>query len=255
MGDQSEVAMGAEDQQPDAFPPTRRSVVRALGSADVEVRQRAFDTLVRAYWQPVYKYIRLRWRVPREQAEDLTQEFFTEALEKAWLKGYDPARARFRTFLRLCVDRDVAKARRAAARAKRGGSVTFVPLKFVDAEVQIRGAPAVADAEAEEFFRREWVRAVFELAIERLRAECAAAGKTVQFRVFERYDVRPEGTGPAPTYAELAREHGIPETQVTNYLAFARKRLRQHVLEALAELAGSDAEFAAEAREVLEFRA
>lgn len=246
--------MAAEDLKSEAFPPTRRSVVQALGSADGDVRQRAFDTLVRAYWQPVYKYVRLRWRVPREQAEDLTQEFFAEALEKSWLEGYDPARARFRTFLRLCVDRNVAKARRAAGRAKRGEGVKFVPLKFVDVEAQIRGAPAVGDAEAEDFFRREWVRSVFELAIERLRAECAATGKTVQFQVFERHDVRPAGAGPAPSYAELAREHGIRETQVTNYLAFARKRLRHHVLEALAQLAGSDDEFAAEAREVLEGR-
>jgi DNA-directed RNA polymerase specialized sigma24 family protein len=132
--------------------------------------------------------------------------------------------------------------------------VTFVPLKFVDAEAQMRGAPVVEESEAEDFFKREWLRSLFELAIERLRAECAAAGKTLQFQVFERHDVRWDEVGPAPSYADLAQEHGISETQVNNYLVFARKRFRQHVLDALAELAGSDEEFAAEAREVIPLR-
>jgi hypothetical protein len=124
----------------------------------------------------------------------------------------------------------------------------------VDAEAQIRGAPAVPEAEAEGFFGP----GVDALAVR--VGDRAAAGRvrrdraTVQCRQFERHDVRPGGSGPAPGDAELAREHGIPETQVTNDLAFARKRFRRHVLDALAELGGSDDEFAAGAREVLAFR-
>jgi hypothetical protein len=54
-----------------------------------------------------------------------------------------------------------------------------------------------------------------------------------------------------PTYDGLAVEFGIPETQVTNYLAFARRRFRHHVIETLAALTATDDEFAAEAREIL----
>ena len=46
-----------------AFPPTRCSVVLATGSADPRLRDEAWSTLVRAYWKPVYKHLRIRWRL------------------------------------------------------------------------------------------------------------------------------------------------------------------------------------------------
>ena len=103
------------------FPSTRHSLVEALHGADPELRRRAFDTLVRSYWKPVYKYIRLRWNAAPEDAEDLTQDFFALAYDKGHLDRYDPAQSRFRTFLRVCVDGAVANARKAGARLKRGG--------------------------------------------------------------------------------------------------------------------------------------
>ena len=45
--------------------------------------------------------------------------------------------------------------------------------------------------------------------------------------------------------------NGIPETQVTNYLAWSRKNFRKHVLATLRALAGSDDEFRADAAELL----
>lgn len=65
-----------------SFPSTRVSVVRSAGSDDREQRARAFDPLVAAYWKPVYKYLRVRWRAGEADAEDLTQGFFARALEK-----------------------------------------------------------------------------------------------------------------------------------------------------------------------------
>jgi RNA polymerase sigma factor (sigma-70 family) len=234
-----------------AFPLTRHSVVRALASGDTQVRRRAFETLVSSYWKPVYKYIRLRWQAPREDAEDLTQAFFTQAFEKRLLERYDSRRARFRTFLRTCVDGSVANARKAASRLKRGGQVTFVPMDFLNAEAEIaEGSPPI-DADMDDVFRREWVRALFELAIERLRAECAHGGKELHFALFERYDLHAPTASESLTYADLAREYDLPDTQVTNFLAFARRRFRLHVLEVLAELTGSEEEFAEEARDLL----
>src|SRR6266545_8142728 len=93
-----------------AFPLTRRSVVRAAASADPETRRRAFEALVAAYWRPVYKYLRLEWSAPGEDAEDLTQGFFARALEKGFFDRFDPSRSRFRTYLRTCLDGFVANA-------------------------------------------------------------------------------------------------------------------------------------------------
>ena len=89
---------------PGGFPATRHSVVRDLGSADPQARAAAYEALARTYWRPVYTYIRLRWRRDPDEAQDLAQEFFTRAFEREYLARYDPAKARFRTFVRTCLD-------------------------------------------------------------------------------------------------------------------------------------------------------
>ena len=86
------------------FPATRHSMVAAIRSGQPEIRRSAFDTLVVAYWKPVFKYLRLKWHAPEEDAADLTQAFFLRAFEKAFFDGFDPQRARFRTYLRTCLD-------------------------------------------------------------------------------------------------------------------------------------------------------
>jgi hypothetical protein len=80
-----------------SFPATRLSVVARTRSLDAETRRLAFATLIEAYWKPVYKYLRLKWRLDPTEAADLTQDFFTTTLEKDVIERYDPARARFRT--------------------------------------------------------------------------------------------------------------------------------------------------------------
>ncbi len=234
-----------------AFPATQTSMVQALASTDAVVRERAFSTLVTIYWKPVYKYIRLRWALAHEDSEDLTQDFFRLSFEKAWLARFDPRRAHFRTFLRTCVDGLVSNWQRAEHRAKRGGMVEFVAMDFAAAEHEfLNGAPA-ADADVEAYFHHEWVRAVFEHAVALLHAECVAHGKEQSFALFVRYDVEPARADVRPSYAELAREFSLPETQVTNFLAFARRRFRHHVLQALAELTDSQEEYAEAVRDLL----
>jgi RNA polymerase sigma factor (sigma-70 family) len=234
-----------------AFPLTRRSVVRAAASADPETRRRAFEALVTAYWRPVYKYLRLKWSAPGEDAEDLTQGFFARALEKGFFDRFDPSRSRFRTYLRTCLDGFVANERKSARRLKRGGGAEHVSLDFAGAEAELgrQGPPEGGDME--EYFHREWVRSLFGVAVEGLRKRCVEAGKSVPFALFERYDLEGPDAPTRPSYAELARELGIPETQVTNHLAWARREFRRLVLEALAEATGSDEEFRAEARQLL----
>jgi DNA-directed RNA polymerase specialized sigma24 family protein len=75
-------------------------VIAAAQSADPQQRGRALDAITAAYWRPVYKYVRMRWRMEREDAEDFTQEFFARLLEKELLDSYDPVKGRLRTFLR-----------------------------------------------------------------------------------------------------------------------------------------------------------
>src|SRR6266436_2748610 len=100
------------------FPQTRISAVIGLRSDDSATRARSWELIVSAYWKPVYKYVRLHWRQSNDDAKDLTQGFFTRAIEKEFLGSYDPARASFRTFLRTCLDGFVANDRKSAGRLK-----------------------------------------------------------------------------------------------------------------------------------------
>jgi RNA polymerase sigma factor (sigma-70 family) len=226
------------------FPTTRRSVVFALSSADAAERTRAFDTLVACYWKPLYKYGRVAWRRSREDAEDLTQSFFVRAFEKETLAAYDPAKASFRTFLRLLFDRHVANDWKAGQRLKRGGAEEH--LAFDDAEAEI--ARETSPVTPEEYFQREFARSVFTVAVERLRERCVSEGKEAHFAVFECYDLDDDRE---VSYRDLAVRFGIPETQVTNYLSAMRRRFRELVHEVLREVTATDHEFRSEARSLL----
>src|SRR5260370_24803709 len=117
--------MSEEDLQTggDRFPPTRRSVIEAARSIDAGERERALEVLCAAYWKPVYKYVRWRWNRPAEAAQDLTQGFFAELLERELLNNFDPKKSRLRTYLRVCVDSFVMNVDKAGRRQKRGGSI------------------------------------------------------------------------------------------------------------------------------------
>ena len=177
--------------QGDAFPLTRHSVVAAAQGHDPEERVRAMDAITSSYWRPVYKYVRLRWRLEREDAEDFTQDFFSRLLEKDFLAAYDPAKGKLRTFLRTCIDRLFMNQARDAHRQKRGSAAVHVPLDFEEAEHEL--AASTQAESPEEYFEKEWVRTLFALAVERLRAQCQSAGKTTQFALFERYDLGDRG--------------------------------------------------------------
>ena len=111
------------NQGGDRFPLTRWSVIDAACSGDETERVRAMDTLCAAYWKPVYKYVRLRWNRPTEDAQDLTQGFFVQLIERCLFEKFDPVKSRLRTYLRLCVDSFVMNEEKAAKRLKRGGNV------------------------------------------------------------------------------------------------------------------------------------
>jgi RNA polymerase sigma factor (sigma-70 family) len=232
------------------FPATSHSLVEAITHADREVRKRALELLVAAYWRPVYSHLRLQWHMAPSDAEDVTQDFFAQLLDKELLARYDQRRARFRTFLRVCLDGFAGNQRRAARRIKRGGEAVLLPLDLVDAEGELRPLEVPDPYDPEARFRAVWVRSLFTEAMGRLQREYRDSGKDRDFQVFERYDLTDRPGGQHVTYADLGRELGLTATQVNNYLAAARHRLREIVLEHLRAICVSEAEFRAEVRDL-----
>jgi RNA polymerase sigma factor (sigma-70 family) len=252
VDDQKEMSDVKANPGGDRFPLTRWSVIDAARSRDETERARALDTLCAAYWKPVYKYVRLRWNRPTEDAQDLTQGFFVQLIERGLLEKFDPAKSRLRTYLRVCVDSFVMNLEKAAKRLKRGGNVSHVALDFAGAEQELGGATmdpaAIPSPESlEDFFEKEWVRGLFELAVEDLRKHCAANERERTFRLFEEYDLAGEEN---ISYDKLAAEYGIPVTDVTNALAWARREFRRRALQRLREICGNEEEFQREARSV-----
>ena len=208
----ADTAIGGPEK---GFPSTRRTLLDAAKGA---VPDEALERVAAIYWKPVYGFLRRKFGLTNEDAKDLTQSFFASAVERELFRRFDSAKASFRTYLRMAVERFAANQHEAANRQKRGGGVQFEPLE----------EQAASGVSPEDQFEHDWRRQLFGLALDDLRAYCERSGKRVQFAIFEAYDLADRER---PSYADLAARHAIAETAVTNHLAWARRTLRALVTE------------------------
>lgn len=227
-----------------SFPETRLSLVESLRSDDANVRERAREFVARVYRTPIIAVATRRWGIQQADAEDLAHDFLLLAFEKEWFARYNVERGRFRTFLRSCLSAFAATRAEAEGRLKRGGGVSHVSVDQID-------LVSNSDDDADALFEQEWVRSILAESIAAVRRECEASQREVTFAVFIAHDVEGADMEQMPSYAELARTFAIPVTQVTNYLNWARRRFRAHVLDTLRALTATDAEFRLEARALL----
>lgn len=204
------------------FPPTPGFIKPDPGES-VPSWGNAVDQLSRIYWKPVYLYLRTVSGLSNDDAKDLTQQFFLHLLESRAVARYRPARAPFRVFLKSCLRNFLTDDLRQRGSLKRGGDRTPIPLE----EAAERAA---APEEAEREFDQGWLQAVLETALEEVRGDLAAQGRTAEWAVFEAYDLRDPAAPPA-TYAELGRAHGMSEAEVRGALAVVRGRLRERAVE------------------------
>ncbi|WP_394829877.1 RNA polymerase sigma factor [Pendulispora albinea] len=230
------------------FPTTPGSAVFGARSVDPVERARSLRVLSRMYWKPIYKYVRLRWRKMPGDAEEITQEFFLRSIDKNTFLGYESGRARFRTFVRVCVDRLVVDLGRQSLAKKRGGGARFLQLDFKAAEEELEEHESPLP-DPEKLFELEWVKNLLELAVLGLRESCGRAGKDVHFRAFELFHLSDEPD--RLSYADVAAKLGISVRDVNNRLTYARREFRAAVLEALRDSTTSEQEMLEEARVVL----
>lgn len=233
---------------PSNFPTTRFSAIKGLRDENPDRRRVSWDALISVYWRPAYKHLRIRWHLDSDNAQDLIQSFFMTAFEKQYLEDFDPTQARFRTYLRTCLDRFVQKEQAAANRLKRGGQFEHRSLDFAAAERELINIAADSSSNPELIFDQEWVRSILVLSIHKFKYHCDTNDKLTQFQLFQTYDL---GDSDAMTYATLAAQFSLSEDTVTNYLAWSRRQFRQTVLETIAELTANEEEYREEVLTVL----
>ena len=226
---------------PDRFPVTRHSLLDQAGES-----RPALSVLVELYWKPVYKHLRLKWRLSNDDAKELTQSAFAELMEARWLEKFDARRGTFRTYLRTCVDALVLDWQQAKRRLKRGGGLTAVTWDFAAAERDLQLAdPGPAP---DEIFEREWRREILASAVAALRGHCEQTGYAARYAIFAAYDLA--DAPQRPSYEALAAAHALPVTQVTNHLAWARRELRRLALERIGSTAANQQEARHDARSI-----
>lgn len=216
------------------FPSTQVSILEAAARG---IPEQALERIAALYWKPVYCFIRLKFRKDNEDAKDLTQGFFATAIEREFFQRFDPARAPFRAYLRMAVERFAVNQHTTATRQKRGGGIKFEP---ADESLTSSETP-------EQTFEREWRRQLFSLALEDLRDLCEECGRARQFAIFEAYDLV---DNERPSYADLAARYSITETTVTNHLAWTRRTLRALVTERMRGVTSGDRELRDELRRI-----
>jgi RNA polymerase sigma-70 factor (ECF subfamily) len=234
--------MESAHRQPDSlrgaasdFATTQWSLVLAAGETGTPESSRALERLCRAYWPPLYAYVRGRVADVHE-AQDLTQAFFERLLEKRYLTQADPERGRFRAFLITAFRHFLSKEwARARTQKRGGGQVTFT----LDFDAYESAANRLTDAlTAQRIYERQWAITLLERVMQRLRREMERAGKGEQFQTLKGLI----GGSGETSYAEAAARLKIAEPAARMAASRMRGRYRELLREEIAQTVATAAE-------------
>jgi RNA polymerase sigma factor (sigma-70 family) len=211
------------------FTTTHWSVVLAAGQQDSTQSAEALEILCQQYWPAVYAFIRRRGHGP-DDAQDLTQEFFSRLLEKKYVESADASKGRFRTFLLTAVTRFLVNEREWAQAQKRGGGRVHFSLEDLHAEDRVRNEPADT-ATPETIYERRWAETVLEAVLARLRHEYESVGERERFEILKPFLV---GEKQTKAGAQLTSRLGITESAAYSAVHRLRKRYGELLREEIA---------------------
>ena len=227
--------------QPQAFPHTRWSLVLAATRDSSPDSMAALETVCRAYWYPLYAYVRRCGKSP-DDAQDITQEFFRRLLEKHWLANADREKGRLRTFLVSALKHLMVKEWRRASAQRRGGGRPHMPMDTAFAESRYAADTAV-HLEADDVFDRQWALTLLDLTLRRLEAEFTTAGKARDFAVLKSFlAVTHEAIDYDSAASRLGVSAGAARVAVHRLRKRFRELYRQEVSQTLPDGADLDAE-------------
>lgn len=223
------------------FATTRWTLVRAAGQGNSPAADEALEILCAAYWFPLYAFVR-RNGFSKEDAEDLTQAFFSKLLARGDFARLRRENGRFRAFLLAALKHFLANERDRAGRLKRGGGITHFPLDWQGADSRFQIADAT-HAAPDAAYDREWAMALLERVIDKLRRECLADGNGGRFDQLKSYLTLGKGEIPyASAAAALAMDEGAARVAVHRMRKRYRELLRIEVARTLADPAMVDEE-------------
>ena len=237
--------MPADGVTSDGFSSTAWSLVLAAGNADDGGR--ALERLCQKHWRPIYIFVRCSGLSPSD-AEDATQEFFIELLERGWLKKADPSLGSFRAFLLSLLRNFLANRRRVVMAKRRGGGATILPLDGIEGErelalLSVKGRDPAAAYEA------SWANGLLNTAWERLAREQNEAGKAPLFQSLRVYVTQPPGTG---DYQRLSEKLGMRRGQIALLIHRLNRRFTELIRAEVAETIADRSELDAELRFLLQ---
>ncbi|MFI5381613.1 MAG: RNA polymerase sigma factor [Tepidisphaerales bacterium] len=227
-------AGGSRTSSDRRFLTTHWSIVLAAGSEGSSRAVEAMQRLCRAYWYPLYAYIRRRGNAAHD-AQDLTQEFFALLLQRHDLADVRREKGRFRSFLLASLDHFLANERKKANRLKRGGGRIIVSIDPVSAEHRYAQEPW-HDLSPDKLFERRWAMTLLEQAINHLRQEFLIADK---LPLFERLKVYLTGDQNGPAYADMGAQLGLGEAAVKMAVSRLRRRYREVLRAEIAQTVAS----------------
>ena len=223
------------------FPNTRWSVVLAARQ-DSPAAAAALEMLCQAYWYPLYAFVRRNGHSP-EDAQDLTQEFFSRLLQKHWLDSASRDKGKLRTFLLVALRNFLHNEWRRVSAQRRGGGVSPVPMDTAFAESRL-----AADSQllpSEELFDRQWALTLLDRTVNGLRAELTTAGKREDFETLKGYLLADRGS---IDYSAVAKQLGVNEGAARVAVHRLRKRFREIYREEISQTLADGEDLEAEMR-------
>jgi RNA polymerase sigma factor (sigma-70 family) len=229
----------------DGFDSTTWSLVLAAGNAADDGR--ALERLCGKHWRPIYVYARRSGLSPAD-AEDATQEFFIELLERDWLKKADPSRGSFRAFLLALLRNFLANRRRVNQAERRGGKATILSLDGVDAERELITL-TVKVADPSQAYEASWANGVLHSAWDRLAREQEDAGKITVFESLRTYVTQTPAIG---DYQRLSEKLGMRRGQIALLIHRLNRRFTELIRAEVADTLVDRSELDNELRFLLE---
>jgi DNA-directed RNA polymerase specialized sigma24 family protein len=240
---------GAEDGvEPSAkvsglFATTHWSVVLAAGEQGSAPAAEALEKLCCTYWYPLYAYLRRRG-YGHEDAQDLTQGFLLQLLERKSIARVHQGRGRFRSFLLAGLNYYLIDEHIRANALKRGGGGRVLSLDAQTADERYRLEPA-DQLSPDKLFERQWALTLLHAVLDHLEQEFREAGKAELFDRLRGFLVA--GTV-QETYAEAGTDLGMTGEAVRKAVYRMRDRYQELFQEEIGHTLADPAEIEEEMR-------